>query len=68
MRLQREEQERRDAIERENRRRQEILERENADNCELAFVTPCGIEKELNAKLESIGGISVLSKIRVVDY
>ena len=46
----------------------EILERENADNSELAFVTPCGIEKELNAKLESIGGISVLSKIRVVDY
>ncbi len=46
----------------------EILERENADNSELAFVTPCGIEKELNAKLESIDGISVLSKIRVVDY
>ncbi len=46
----------------------EILERENADGNEIAFVTPLGTEKELNSKLDSIDGISVLSKIRVVDY
>lgn len=46
----------------------EVLERANADNDELAFVTPLGVEKELNAKLDSVDGVSVLSKIRVVDY
>ena len=46
----------------------EVLERANADSDELAFVTPLGVEKELNAKLESVDGVSVLSKIRVVDY
>lgn len=46
----------------------EVLERENADSDEFAFVTPLGVEKEFNAKLESVDGISVLSKIRVVDY
>ncbi len=46
----------------------EVLERENADSDEFAFVTPLGVEKDLNAKLESVDGISVLSKIRVVDY
>lgn len=46
----------------------EILSRENAEADELAFVTPSGAEKELNSKLEGVDKLSVLSKIRVVDY
>lgn len=46
----------------------EILTRDNADTDELAFVTPWGTEKELNSELESVEGLSILSKIRVVDY
>ena len=46
----------------------EILERNGAPSDEIAFVTPCAKEKELDAKLNSIKGIDILSKIRVVDY
>lgn len=46
----------------------EVLSNENADSNELAFVTPWGTEKELNTKLESVESLSILSKIRVVDY
>ena len=35
---------------------------------EVAFITDVEKEKELNKKLNGIDGISVLSKIRVVDY
>ena len=46
----------------------EILERNGAPSDEIAFVTPCAKEKEIDAMLESIKGIDILSKIRVVDY
>ncbi len=46
----------------------EILTRDGASADEIAFVTPLGAEKELNSKLESVDGVSILSKIRVVDY
>lgn len=35
---------------------------------EIAFVTDCEKEKDLNAKLGAIKEISVISKIRMVDY
>ncbi len=46
----------------------QILERENAQANELAFVTPWDREEVLDEKLNSLDGIDILSKIRVVDY
>lgn len=46
----------------------EILEKDNAADNEIAFVTPWATERELNAKLKTVSSISILSKIRVVDY
>ncbi len=46
----------------------ELLTKKVADDNEIAFVTPLGVEKELNSKLEGVDGLNVLSKIRVVDY
>lgn len=46
----------------------EILERNGAPSDEIAFVTPYAKEKDIDAMLDSIKGIDILSKIRVVDY
>lgn len=46
----------------------EILERNGAPSDEIAFVTPCAKEKDIDAMLDSIKNIDILSKIRVVDY
>ncbi len=45
-----------------------ILSKEPESENEIAFVTPWGVEKELDSKLESVDSINILSKIRVVDY
>ena len=41
---------------------------DTASSDEIVFITDCEKESELNRKLDNIGSISVLSKIRVVDY
>lgn len=46
----------------------QILSKNDESENEIAFVTPWGVEKELNSKLGDVDSINILSQIRVVDY
>lgn len=45
-----------------------FIKKADADENELAFVTPMLKESKIKEILASIGGIDILSKIRIVDY
>ena len=46
----------------------QFIEKKDACKCEIAFVTPVLKEGKINELLGSIGGIDILSEIRIVDY
>lgn len=46
----------------------QFISKANADENEIAFVTPVIKESKIEELLSGIGGIDVLSKIRIVDY
>lgn len=46
----------------------QFINKENADKNEIAFVTPVLKESKTEEILNGIGGIDILSKIRIVDY
>ena len=46
----------------------QFIEKADACKCEAAFVTPVLKEGKIREILSSIGGIDILSEIRIVDY
>lgn len=44
-----------------------ILKRDNADTNEVAFVTPTGVEKELNTALDSLMQLRISAKLHTIE-
>lgn len=44
-----------------------VLKRDNADANEIAFVTPAGVEKELNSALDSLMQLRISAKLHTIE-